>query len=123
MSSNNAVDSAVDALANAQRIYDFYFDVFSRKGVKNPESDLMIVVDADLYYGENYKNNAAMLSNAKGMIIGNSADKLVFSKDDPTFSAYLDRMGHEWAHGIMSAESPSIDTSDKKVAQLQYVKG
>ena len=83
--------NAVDALANLERVYDFYLDNFSRIGVHDSESSRL-----DVYVNvSKYENNAAMGPSGNSLYIGPATDNNI------VYSAYLDVMGHEYTHGIL----------------------
>ncbi len=94
---------AVDALANLQKIYDYYQDTFGRKGITNNENDKLYVTVGiqDIRSGNrivDYRDNAAMFGTDR-MVIGEKSD------GSATYAADLDIMGHETNHGVVNASS------------------
>ena len=85
----------VDAMANLQRVYDYYSENFSRMGVcNNSDSALSVLVGV-----KPCADNAAMIRNEE-IYVGTKSNK-----DSTVLSAYLDIMGHEFTHGIVYNDS------------------
>ena len=98
-------ESAVDALANLERAYDYYFDTYGRKGIDNNNGRLRVIDNVTAYNNERalMTNNAAWM-DATG---GESGLIAVFPKEgiSYTFSQWLDIMGHEYTHGVVNRKS------------------
>ncbi len=103
--------SGVDALANLQRIYDFYRDVFDRIGIhNNSENWLDVFVDV---------GDINMWSNAQMRESGNTIE---FGTNFfmTTKAAYLDVVAHEYGHGIVFTES-GISASESLYSQSSAI--
>ena len=92
--------SGVDALANLQRVYDFYKEVFDRSGITSGQ-DLDVYVGFNVIKNDDGKddenhNNAAMYGD-KFIVIG--------TNDSQEFSSSLDVIAHEFTHGIIYSSS------------------
>lgn len=106
--------ASVDALANLEIVYNFYNDILGRQGINNDlnKDNIPIFTHIKSFKDQNGNThsldfNAAMHKN-EYMMIGNG------SKDNPiNKSMYLDVMGHEFTHGIISNDivKNSISTS------------
>lgn len=104
--------SAVDALANLQRVFDFYYYNFGRIGVRADSSFTMpILVNVEKYFGSSQIDNAGMAGNSS-MVIGKR------SNGEPQYSANLDVMGHEFTHGVVFTDSSLIKGSYSYSSQL-----
>ena len=90
---NGANESSIDAMANLQRVYDFYKEKYDRKG-RNEENYLIVITDI---VGNGTKGNAF-----------NRGDRIITvglpGKNDVTLSAFLDAMAHEYTHGVIHNE-------------------
>ena len=84
--------SCIDTMANLQRVYDFYKNVFMRVGVKNNSDILPVYVGVSQFFGKDLSDNAAMFGNSS-MVVG--------VRDGYEYSADLDVMGHEYTHGVV----------------------
>ena len=93
--------TAVDALANLERVYTFYKDVFGREGLTDDTSadPIPVVVDISSTSKGDFTGNAAMI-NYHAMIIGTKESGASWS-----LSQYLDVMGHEFSHGILTVDA------------------
>lgn len=91
--------SGVDALANLQRVYDYYQVNFGRMGVINDKyKELPVFVDIADYFGQSMVDNAGM-AGTELMVVGTR------SNGEPTYAAELNVMGHEYTHGVVASES------------------
>lgn len=97
-SRNNMEAAAVDALANIERVYDFYHEYFGRNGNDNEGSDYRIILHDSKW---NTTQNA-----------GGGINFMEFPKDDASLAAYLDTMGHEYTHGVIANDGIPIDYLD-----------
>ncbi len=114
--------SAVDALANLQKVYDFYYDTFNYSGIRNDESfTLPVYVGVSTFLGNNLIDNAAMFSN-NYIAVG------VRSGSNHEYSAELDVMAHEYTHGAVYSQCGLIrnlitDSNPQKTAQFGINEG
>lgn len=116
-------ESAVDALANLQKVYDYYLDTFGRYGTENdPNTEITAVVNVNEVTAAGdtdvFLNNAAMYGTRK-MIIGQKTD------GSATYAADLDVMGHEFNHGVVNGSSTLLLGSYSFSSQrsIQYAIG
>lgn len=89
------IQSAVTAMANYEKIYDYYKNVLGRDSYDNKGSKIIINlgVTAKTFTNDDL-NNASWCSLTNQMYIGNWNGK--------SFSASLDVLGHEFTHGVVS---------------------
>ncbi|MDR0919069.1 MAG: leucine-rich repeat protein [Oscillospiraceae bacterium] len=80
--------SAVDALGNMMKIYDFYDNVLFRKGFDDNYSELNIVVDILSTEGKN------------AFCSGNNICFVVGKSNEVQYSANLDIVAHEFTHAV-----------------------
>lgn len=96
----NLPTSLVDALANLQRTYNYFFKTYGRRGTNNDNGELEVYNNCILY-NENkhiiYDNGAWGNCNGEGGRIVICPKK----NDTYTISECLDTMGHEYTHGIV----------------------
>ncbi len=99
------VDKAcVDALANLERTYTFFSEVFGRQNIRKNDKDFMLpvivnakkLIEDDKTY--NLISNACMVDD-RMIIVGAGR---IWSK---SLANKLDVMGHEYTHGIVYAEA------------------
>lgn len=90
--------SAVDALANLERCYDYFQAVFGLDGAAD-DSSVTCKIYTDLPGGY-LTDNAGMYGNDT-VLIGPASD----GKNE--LSSYLDIMGHEFAHGVFYTKTHS----------------
>ena len=103
----SADQSGVDALANIQRVYDFYDKVLGFKGPRNDENyQLPVYVGVNVLNGSDLTDNAAMYGNS-AMAVG------VKSDGSSEYSAEFDVMAHEYTHSMVYTRST--------LTQLSYV--
>lgn len=109
--------SAVDALANLQIAYNYYWDNFSRQGITgNTNHKLTVITNLKYLIQESGTGVYGLINNAgmQGtdlMVVGVSAYGLDLSTQidvtaeisTPTKSAYLENMAHEYTHGVVNS--------------------
>lgn len=102
--------SSVDALANLQKIYDFYKMTFGLLGVRNnePNYELPVYMNINSIGSKKFVDNAAMVGNSYMLVTTRSGS-------NPQYSYALDVMAHEWTHGVVygASASPLSDVSDR----------
>lgn len=88
--------SGVDAMANAQKAYDFYKNILGREGLtSNRYDELRIIVNLKSFAGNNVENNA-FFSGTEMMFFGAKTD------GSPEASYDADVVAHEYTHGIIN---------------------
>lgn len=89
------IQSAITAMANYEKIYDYYKDVLGRNSFDNKGSKIIINLGltAQTFSGEDL-NNAFWSSISNQMFIGNWEGK--------SMAASLDVLAHEFTHGVVS---------------------
>lgn len=88
---NDIEPAAVDALANIERVYDFFHEYFDRNG-NDGNGSLYQIYLHDLSWDTT--------RNASGGI-----NCIYFPESDSSLAAYLDVLGHEYTHGITRSDS------------------
>ena len=104
--------SAVDALANLERVYTFYEYVFGRMGLTDDPSAEAIPVFIDV---SDFVDNAAMSAH-EAFIVGIKGVNSAW-----TLSEALDVMGHEYTHGIIDYELKKNGTGSPESHQFQAI--
>lgn len=94
--------SGVDALANLEKCYVYYSDIFNRNGITNRGDQLYVVVDVNTMNRQNWANNAAMTGTTR-MMFGANVGRTT------SLAAVLDVVGHESFHGVTHAECSLLD--------------
>ena len=89
-SGDKATDEAYDGLGHT---FDFFAEVFRRNSI----DDMGMPLNATVHYGENYSN---AFWNGQRMVFGDG-DGQLFNR----FTASLDVIGHELAHGVTEDET------------------
>jgi Zn-dependent metalloprotease len=89
-SDDAAIDEAYDGLGAT---FDFYWEIFDRNSI----DDEGLPLDATVHYGQNYDN---AFWNGERMVFGDG-DGDLFNR----FTASLDVIGHELAHGVTEDEA------------------
>lgn len=121
----NLPTSLVDALANLQRTYDYFFESYGRQGTDGKNGELE-VWNNYIAYNKNgnmiYDNAAWGDSNGKSGAIGICPKR----KAAYTDSQWLDIMAHEFAHGIVYeksklGESVNFVNNDRQKSEQQAV--
>ncbi len=82
----------VDAMANVQKSYDYYYNVFGRKGVHD-SADGQLAIWFDV---PGHEGNAGMTESGNYIYIGSPKNE-----NDIIQSAYIESMGHEFTHGVI----------------------
>lgn len=93
--------SGVDALANLQRIYDYFSDTYGRNGTRNDGTDTLLSVGVGIRQieGDSFIDNACMYGT-DFMFVGQRSDASASE-----YSADMDVMSHEYAHGVTNGDS------------------
>lgn len=101
---NSPEPAGVDALANIERIYDFYKDTFDRNGNDNKGSEYKIYLHSNWYDkqlgDEDYDHEEYISNNTQGNAQG-GCNFLRFPMLNATMAQYLDVMAHEYTHGVL----------------------
>ena len=95
--------SCIDAMANLQKIYDFYNIVFGRKGVNGSDNELNTFVGYNgTVNGKDLSNNAFMIGNSTIVVtIRKATDG---KKLPPEYTVAGDVLAHEYTHGIIYSD-------------------
>ena len=96
--------SAVDALANLERVHSFYSENFGLNGIMEGGARFPVYVGLYGYEGDNYQNNAAIYGGSY-MVIGIGTQNEDGTVKDAAMSAYLDVMAHEYTHAVITNSS------------------
>ena len=98
--------NAVDALANLEKVTDMYSAKFSRKGLENKDDSMVlpVYVGVQRYGGTDWTGNAAVYGG-EYMVVGPYTEKEDGTVKDASCASYLDVMGHEYTHAVLSHDS------------------
>lgn len=89
------VQSAISAMGNFAKIYDYYASVLNRNSYDNKGGKISVNIGiADKLFSKDYFNNAAWARDINQMYIGGTNGK--------SYSASLDVLAHEFTHGVVN---------------------
>ena len=98
--------NAVDALANLEKVNEFYSGEFFRKALDDSDDSrwLPVYVGVENFGGYDWHDNAAIVGGSY-MIVGPYTEKADGTIDKASCSSYLDVMAHEYTHAVLSHDS------------------
>lgn len=93
--------SGIDAMANLQRIYDYYANNHQYVGTRNDggNNTLLVSVGVERITGQNFIDNAAM-AGTDYMYVGKRSNT-----SNPEYSEDLNVLSHEYTHGVTNGIS------------------
>lgn len=93
--------SGIDAMANLQRIYDYYLEQHQRAGTKNDgnNTNLQVTVGVENVQNSSYIDNAGMAGTDYMYIAKRS------NASNPEYSEDMNVLSHEYTHGVTNGAS------------------
>lgn len=112
--------SAVDAMTNTQKAYQYYLDAFGRDSYTGEGEDIDVYIHVSSLQNwdtsrEPWQNNAFSWLSPNGMVMAVTVRYDDNGNETIDFGSELDVIAHEYTHGVVNYTSGLSNTADNKM--------